>query len=104
METEETGIVELPRKKTVRMVSADRADLPLTYVNAISIEASYMDFHFILANQFSGNNDEVLVKELHRIVMSPQHAKAVLSMLSKQIKKYEDKFGNILTPGEESNV
>ena len=88
----------------IRVISGDTAELPLTYVNSMSINASVVDFQFVLSNQIVDNHKkEIILKELHRIVMSPQHAKAVLNLLGKQIEEYENRFGTIIIPVEEKN-
>lgn len=86
----------------IRVVSGDTVELPLTYVNSMSINASVVDFQFVLGNQIvDNNNKEIILKELHRIAMSPQHAKAILNLLGKQIEEYEKRFGTIIIPVEE---
>ena len=67
------------------------------YTNAASINASIYDFEFFLFNQsIVGSENKILRKELCKIFMSPQHAKAFHSLLSEYIKIYEEKFGNIV--------
>jgi Protein of unknown function (DUF3467) len=45
------------------------------------------------------------MEEQVQLIMSPQHAKALLQILAKNVKKYEDEFGVIqLTAKSESQA
>jgi hypothetical protein len=90
---------------TIRVASGDTVDLPITYVNAMNINANVVDFQFVFANQIVDNQkQEIVIKELQRIVMSPQHAKVMLNLLRGQVEGYETKFGTInIPPVEEKN-
>lgn len=73
--------------------------LPFIYVNAVSIEGNYYDFKFTFSNQ-SREEKTLKFKEVNKIVMSPQHAKALLFFLEDQMKQYESNFGVITLPKE----
>ena len=89
----------------IRIVSGDTAELPLTYVNAMNMNTNVVDFQFVFANRIVDNQkQETIIKELQRIVMSPQHAKMMLNLLRGQVEGYETKFGTIdIPPVEEKN-
>lgn len=71
-------------------------ELTLNYSNAVTINSNYMDFQFVFSQQIVEEN--VVVKELCKVVMSPQHAKVFRDLLDNQIKKYEKYNGEIYTP------
>lgn len=69
------------------------------YINGISIISTYFDFLFICGNNSINPIDKKIVnKETIRIIMSPQHAKVLSSLLQDQITKYESEFGELKVP------
>src|SRR5260370_33718175 len=71
----------------------------MNYVNSIQMRVSGYDFQFVLgqaAHIVEGGR--VIVGNLLTVVMSPQHAKALSEMLTKNISAYEEIFGPVATP------
>jgi len=76
------------------------------------IESKYSDIAFITVSPFGltfdfGQNIPQMktIKVVSRISMSPQHAKAFLSVLRQNIESYEKQFGNInITPAMQEQV
>jgi len=66
------------------------------------IDAKYCDQAMISHNPFGFTLDFAqqipqmrMIKILSRVAMSPEHAKAFLEALTENVKKYEEKFGEI---------
>jgi len=66
------------------------------------IEAKYSDQALISHNPFGFTFDFAqqipqmhILKILARVAMSPQHAKAFMEALMENVKKYEEKFGEV---------
>jgi len=66
------------------------------------IDAKYCDQAMISHNPFGFTLDFAqqipqmrMIKILSRVAMSPEHAKAFLEALTDNVKKYEEKFGEI---------
>ncbi len=72
------------------------------YTNAASIIPNYYDFQFVFTNQSleEAKIPKVIRKELCRVFMSPQHAKVLSTLLTENVKKYEQRFGEIIVPKE----
>jgi hypothetical protein len=74
---------------------------PSPYCNNVRITSSFFDFYIeflqnvpVLVGQTGGppENSPNLVQ---RIVMSPEHAKALLELLGESVANYEGQFGEI---------
>ena len=88
--------VEAPRKKsTVEKTRA--ADFKIIYVNSALVQLGAFDFRISVGVAPEDDKpDEVIRLEEHaQLIMSPQHAKALLRALANNVKKYEDEFGEI---------
>ncbi len=68
------------------------------YSNLALIAHSPSEFIIDFARVLPGTNKS---KVYARIVMTPQHAKMLLSALEENIKKYENQFGTIKIHGKE---
>ncbi len=76
------------------------------------IESKYSDLIFVSTNpmgltfDFGQNIPQMkMIKVIQRISMSPQHAKAFLGVLQKNIENYEKQFGSInITPAMQEQV
>lgn len=70
----------------------------LTYSNMLRISNSAVDFRIDFANIAPPlpelENPEALIETT--IVLSPEEAKILLTLLNQQLKKYESQFGEIL--------
>lgn len=71
-------------------VLAGAADLKGDYCNVAAIHHAQTEFVFDFFFQL-GNQGQLV----SRIITNPQHAKAIMSALSENIKKYESRFGTI---------
>ena len=70
-----------------------------TYANAFNVFWSQWDFLMSFQHNFviiPDDSDPSYARDsVSRVVMSPQHAKALSEILLDQVKKYEAKYGKI---------
>lgn len=73
-----------------------------TYANNLVVEASPWDFRFLFGEIEKGEPDatgrrlaKLYVEDKVKIVMSPQHAKAMLKVLQENVSSYESQIGPI---------
>lgn len=79
-------------------VKAKDDDLKGAYSNLIQI--THMKEEFVFDFFFSAPPQGILI---NRIVVSPGHAKRIAAALTDAVKKYEEKFGNIVINEEPQN-
>jgi hypothetical protein len=88
----ELGAVLIPASAMQPTVSDE--NVPNIYTNSTQMRVSVHDFVLTLgvAEPFGEENR---TRAVARIIMSPQHAKAVTEILQKQLRLYEETFGPI---------
>jgi flagellar protein FlaG len=94
MKTKETTMANVPQPN-IRLVNT--ADYREGYANSVQIRASVWDFFLIfgrLQPQMT-TASEVEVDNFQGIYLSPQQAKALLTILEQNIVQYEKTFGEI---------
>ena len=67
------------------------------YSNSVTIFHNETEFLFDFGSSLPG--PKPMVKVFSRIISSPQHAKRFLNVLSENLRKYEDQFGEIKVMG-----
>ncbi|SDX90012.1 DUF3467 domain-containing protein [Tepidimicrobium xylanilyticum] len=73
-----------------------KEDVINIYTNSVSLAVGYYDFQFLFREQYPSFNEEGTDSANYvRLVMSPQHAKVFNMILEKNIKQYEENFGEI---------
>jgi hypothetical protein len=85
-----------PPKKKIEFEQSDSS--PVFYVNSTGVRITQWDFLFQLGTISEVTDAGVKVKENLRVYMSPQHTKAFLDLLSRQVRVYEEKFHAIPDP------
>jgi uncharacterized protein DUF3467 len=70
------------------------------YVDTVSAGLSPWDIRLIFGRLTSNPNDIVVNEQQVSLIMSPQHAKALLSILIKNIVVFENTYGVIGVPPE----
>jgi hypothetical protein len=68
------------------------------YANSARLNISLWDFKFNFGEVEDIGPSGMKVSEKVRVVMSPQHAKVFLQVFEQNLKRYEDKFGEIKVP------
>ena len=90
------------RPMTVTPEWIDNGEGPQFYVNNTGLNASPFDVTLQLGQMIEATADRLVVRELARVIMSPQHAKALYSALGSIIATYEATIGTIPGSIEES--
>jgi Protein of unknown function (DUF3467). len=74
------------------------------YSNFVGMEMTIYDMTLIFASKRAGENPQVTPEDIvAEVVMSPQHAKSFLQMFEKNLKDYEEAFGEInIEPSSEA--
>ena len=78
-----------------KVVSLNPGLAPSYYANRAELASSLFEFRLKLQEVLETGTGKVLVKEVATVYFSPAHAKAVASLFSRQLKAYEDQFGEI---------
>lgn len=73
-------------------------NLPLYYANSVEVRVSLFDFVLTFGFAEEATQERVVVRDLARVAMSPQHTKALLGILSENARVFEEKFGAINLP------
>jgi len=71
------------------------------YANSARVETSIWDMKIFFGELVLGGGPKPFIEESACISMSPQHAKAMLGVLSTNINEYENRFGKIPSPPAE---
>lgn len=75
------------------------------YANSVQIRPSTWDFFLQFGTLEQKMPEEVEIHMSQGVYLSPQQAKAVLSLLQQHVANYEKAFGEIqLTPNAEASV
>jgi flagellar protein FlaG len=72
--------------------SADYRD---GYANSVQVRVSVWDFLLVFGRLHPLSTDEVEVQNFQGIYVSPQQAKALLTILQQNVAQYEKAFGDI---------
>lgn len=95
---QEINAMSIPQQPNIRLVNA--ADYRDTYANSIQIRVSVWDFLLVFGRLQPVTAQEVEVQNFQGIYLSPQQAKALLTILEQNVRQYEGTFGEIkLDPG-----
>jgi hypothetical protein len=75
------------------------------YSNSMNLEVTPWDFKLIVGVLLKGQkpNEPPKIENLVEVVMSPQHAKALLSILASNVQAYEKQVGEIKLPEQFTN-
>lgn len=71
----------------------DPQSVPIIYTNSVQLKLSLFDLTLLIGQTVDSDEERTQVKPLIRIVMSPQHAKALATLLSGHVRGYEQTFG-----------
>lgn len=82
-----------PTQPNVRLINTP--EYRETYANSIQIRASVWDFLLIFGRLQPQTASEVEVHNFQGIYLSPQQAKALVTILEQNVVQYEKTFGEI---------
>ena len=70
------------------------------YANSAQIETTVWDFKLIFG-EITKADDKMVIEQSVAIVMSPQHLKAFVGVLTHNLREYEKRVGEIKLPAPE---
>jgi hypothetical protein len=82
-----------PTQPNIKLVNS--ADFRENYANSVQVRASVWDFFLVFGTLQQQNESQVEVRNFQGIYLSPQQAKALLSILQQDVANYENAFGEI---------
>jgi flagellar protein FlaG len=89
----EAFIMATPAQPNIRLTNS--ADYRETYANSVQIRVNVWDFFLVFGTLQQQSQNEVEVKNFQGIYLSPQQAKALLTILEQNVSSYEKTFGEI---------
>lgn len=84
-------------EEVIQVIGADTA--PVFYINSANIRSGLYDIEILLSRVDTWGSAPAALVQV-RIVMSPQHAKAMAKIMSDNIERYEKTFGPLKTEAE----
>lgn len=91
------------QEQNAGQVDSVRSDDFVTfYANSAHIEITVWDVQLIFG-ELVRSGDKVVAEQRVRVIMSPQHAKALAGILNTNVREYESKIGPITLPQAETN-
>lgn len=87
------------REVTIKYVGGEPSEKPLYYVNNVQLVSGVFDVQIRLNRVVDIEGNELQVVCQGTAAMSPQHARALVRILSKGLIEYEKKYGKIPTQG-----
>jgi Protein of unknown function (DUF3467) len=82
-----------PTQPNIKLVNS--SDYRENYANSVQVRASVWDFFLVFGTLQQQNETQVEVRNFQGIYLSPQQAKALLSILQQDVVNYENAFGEI---------
>ena len=90
--------MSIPPQPNIRLVNSP--DYRDGYANSVQVRVSVWDFLLTFGRLQPISAQEVEVQNFQGIYLSPQQAKALLTILEQNVRQYESTFGEIkLDPG-----
>ncbi|HOI96089.1 MAG TPA: DUF3467 domain-containing protein [Syntrophobacter fumaroxidans] len=86
-------------KKKIQVEHVQSEKFQSIYTNNANVQISYFDFRIDFRQMLTGTDGRMIVERQASVVMSPQHAKALLGVLAQHVEQYEEQFGAIRMPG-----
>lgn len=84
-----------PPNPPTRLKIVQRPDYREDYANSVQVRPSTWDFFLQFGRLVQNQPDEVEMHMFQGIYLSPQQAKAVLSLLRSHMESYEKAFGEV---------
>ena len=82
-----------PSQPNIRLV--DAPDYRESYANSVQVRVNVWDFFLVFGTLQQQSETQVEVKNFQGIYLSPQQAKALLTILEQNVRQYEGTFGEI---------
>lgn len=84
-----------PSAQQPQLNLAQTPDYRESYANSVQVRVSAWDFQLVFGLASSESPDQVTIRNHQAIYLSPQQAKALMSILQQNISGYESTFGEI---------
>jgi hypothetical protein len=78
---------------TLKLTNTD--DYRDGYANSVQVRMSVWDFFLVFGTMTQQAPEELTVRNFQGIYLSPQQAKALLTILEQNVRQYEGTFGEI---------
>jgi len=82
-----------PTQPNIKLMNSN--DYRENYANSVQVRASVWDFFLVFGTLQQQSENSVEVRNFQGIYLSPQQAKALLSILQQDVVNYENAFGEI---------
>ena len=82
-----------PTQPNIKLVNSP--DYRDNYANSVQVRVSVWDFFLVFGTLQQQNESQVEVRNFQGVYLSPQQAKALLSILQQDVTNYESAFGEI---------
>ncbi len=83
----------IPTQPNIKLINAP--DYRDTYANSVQVRVSVWDFFLVFGTMQQQSETQVEIQNFQGIYVSPQQAKALLSILQQNVVQYENAFGEI---------
>ena len=83
----------MPNQPNIHVVNAP--DYRDTYANSVQVRVSVWDFFLVFGTLQQQSETQVEVRNFQGVYLSPQQAKALMSILEQNVTSYESTFGEI---------
>jgi len=83
----------IPIQPNIKLVNTE--DYRENYANSVQVRVNVWDFFLVFGTLQQQTETQVEVKNFQGIYLSPQQAKALMSILQQNIAGYEGAFGEI---------
>jgi hypothetical protein len=86
-------MAQIPQQPDVKLTSTK--DYRDNYANSVQVRVNVWDFFLVFGTLKQQTPTEVEVENFQGVYLSPQQAKALLSILGQNVAQYEQAFGEI---------
>src|SRR5262249_34750746 len=83
----------LPVQPNVKLINSSQHRE--NYANSVQVRVSVWDFYLVFGTLQQQSENDVEISNFQGIYVSPQQAKALLSILQQNVAQYENAFGEI---------
>src|SRR5512146_1493452 len=83
----------VPAQPNIKLVNT--SEYRENYANSVQVRVNVWDFFLVFGTLQQPTESEVEVRTFQGIYLSPQQAKALMSMLQQNVSQYEKTFGEI---------
>jgi Protein of unknown function (DUF3467) len=85
--------MNIPNQPNIKLVNAP--EYRETYANSVQVRVNVWDFFLVFGTLQQSTETQVEVRNFQGIYLSPQQAKALMSILQQNVAGYETAFGEI---------